>query len=160
MFIYSNSGSTGRNFEKVYAINPIINNSIIKVQSVAQTNALYKCSNYSFNNRTCQGDWIRIKKLNPGEEYLFYMYPFDPAFGEGSDVLVLKNITIDGSFSDWDAVISNPQNFVNDGIKGIDDLDSPQSANKDALEFAYTWNNDSFIYEIKPIFAYILSHIV
>jgi|Deesub1362B_J571_1020462.scaffolds.fasta_scaffold02516_2 uncharacterized membrane protein len=62
--------------------------------------------------------------------------------------VTLANITIDGSFEDWAGVLSDSDNYVNDGISGIDDQDNPQSK-RDITKFAYTWNSTHLFFYFK-----------
>lgn len=55
--------------------------------------------------------------------------------------MTLTTITIDGSFSDWQAVLSDTQNVVYDK-SGAADPDNPSTANRDLTRFAFTWDND------------------
>ena len=54
----------------------------------------------------------------------------------------LVNITIDGNATDWDAVLTNPNNQISDGLSGVDDLDVTQSADRDLRRYAVTWNEE------------------
>jgi len=70
-------------WEEVYAIDPTrINFSYATVFATAKGTKLYKCKQWDFNNRVCNGDWNFFVHLTPGQEYSFTLTPEDPAFGE------------------------------------------------------------------------------
>ncbi len=54
----------------------------------------------------------------------------------------LLNITVDGNMTDWSAILSDPDNVINDGVSGITDPDVTQTADKDIRKYAFTWNEE------------------
>jgi hypothetical protein len=62
--------------------------------------------------------------------------------GMETGIFTLVNITIDGDATDWDPVLQNPANQISDGLGGVDDLDTPQSADRDLRRYAVTWNEE------------------
>lgn len=64
------------------------------------------------------------------------------AFVEGS-------ITINGQFSDWAAVLADPQNTVSDGALGAGDLDNPGQTSSDLRNFALTWDATNLYFYFK-----------
>ncbi len=58
---------------------------------------------------------------------------------------VETTIAIDGDFSDWTAVLQEPQNVITDGAKGAGDPDDPGQTSSDLRIFALTWD-DSNLY--------------
>jgi cysteine-rich repeat protein len=62
--------------------------------------------------------------------------------GMETGIFTLVNITIDGDVADWDPVLQNPANQISDGLGGVDDLDTPQSADRDLRRYAVTWNEE------------------
>ena len=67
----------------VYAIDP---SQVIfeqgKLHAVAQGNALYKCKDWDFDARVCDGNWTLVQALVPGQPYVVEISSSDPAFGE------------------------------------------------------------------------------
>jgi len=131
-------------YNDIFAINPLLDAEFEEIiyTTIADGKNLYKCRVYDFKTRQCLGQWVRLRNdLVVGEPYSQVISALDPAFGEGSDQLVLKDIDIDGNFSDWAAVLDNSNNVVSDGISGSTDLDVIASAGKDLTKFALTWND-------------------
>ncbi|MBN1386607.1 hypothetical protein JW968_06580, partial [Candidatus Woesearchaeota archaeon] len=62
-----------------------------------------------------------------------------------------KTIVIDGDLSDWSGILGYPENYVIDLIEAMGDLDYPtiQSADKDMIKWAYTWNSTHVFYYFK-----------
>ncbi len=137
------------NYNQLFSFNPLLGARYdhIIYTAVADGPELYKCSFFDFEEDRCFGQWLRIRNdLVPGEIYTQKVFPGDPAFGEGSSKIVLRDITIDGNMSDWDAVLSSANNVIADGISGSTDLDVQQVGNsaRDLTKFAYTWNETYF----------------
>lgn len=43
---------------------------------------LWKCREWDFENQLCSGQWEKVRKLNPGEEYDIYVDANDPGYAE------------------------------------------------------------------------------
>ncbi|MFH1394215.1 MAG: LamG domain-containing protein, partial [Candidatus Micrarchaeota archaeon] len=70
----------------VYAIDPTALNfteATVRVPEARGT-ALYKCAEWDFDAQLCNGEWVKIMSLVPGEEYTFTLTPDDPAFAEAN----------------------------------------------------------------------------
>ncbi|MFN7991409.1 MAG: right-handed parallel beta-helix repeat-containing protein [Candidatus Micrarchaeia archaeon] len=74
----------GKNWSQAYAIDPTaLNFSSANVSVIAAGNALFKCMDWDFPNRSCNGEWVKVREdLVPGQEYSINLTPDDPAFGE------------------------------------------------------------------------------
>lgn len=139
------SGPPGVKFNELYVVNPRADmEGSFTVQ--AKGSKVYKCVQWDFANRICLGEWVNVLNVTPGEYYTLDFNGADPAYGEGSDYFTLKNITLDGSFIDWDAVFANPHNVISDGIDEVNDPDnaSIKTPNRDLILYAFTWNGDYF----------------
>lgn len=64
---------------------------------------------------------------------------------------VLTTITIDGNVSDWDAVLANPMNYQTDLSEEAGDLDNPGTADRDLVNFAYTWDNQYLYFYFRRV---------
>ncbi|MFC1704985.1 hypothetical protein ACFLZ6_01500, partial [Nanoarchaeota archaeon] len=67
------------------------------------------------------------------------------------DIPVLVNITIDGNMDDWDGVRVNDKNFVSDPTEGAGDLDTGMTADRDLVEFAFTWNPETLYFYFRRL---------
>jgi len=133
----------GVRFDELYVLNPRADiRGTFKAK--AKGSRIYKCAEWDFQARFCRGDWVNILNVTPGGYYTIDFDSADPAYGEGSDYFTLTTITIDGDMSDWDAVLSNPNNIISDGVSGIDDLDVGQTADRDLVLYAFTWDDNYF----------------
>jgi hypothetical protein len=67
----------------------------------------------------------------------------------------LTTIIVNGDVSDWDGILTNSKNYVVDGISGgvNGDLDATQSAARDVVLFAYTWNDTNIFFYFKRVFS-------
>ena len=69
------------NFTKLYALNPhLTTNATVNVRATGEE--LYKCKDWNFTNQSCDGEWIKVMDLTPGEEYNLTLSPEDPGFAE------------------------------------------------------------------------------
>ena len=130
-------------YNDIFSFNPVIDAEYdgIIYSAIADGPNLYKCSFFDFETQRCFGQWLRIRNdLTAGEIYTHLVLPEDPAFGEGSDKLVLRTIEIDGDFTDWDVVVDNANNVITDGISRPADADIINNAKYNLMKFAYTWN--------------------
>lgn len=72
-------------FDSLYALNPSpsldFSEAIVSVK--ASSSHLYKCSEWDFFSRTCNGNWSLLRAdLIPGEYYTITINRTDPGFGE------------------------------------------------------------------------------
>ena len=68
-------------------------------------------------------------------------------FASNSFPFIETTINIDGNFTDWSAVLQDPQNSITDGAKGAGDPDNPGQTSSDLRVFALTWdNNNIYVY--------------
>ena len=71
------------NSVQTYAIDPTaINFSSAEVTAIATGDTLFKCKEWNFESQTCEGEWVIIKSITPGQEYTFTLTPEDPGFME------------------------------------------------------------------------------
>ncbi|MBD3209963.1 hypothetical protein GF318_01125 [Candidatus Micrarchaeota archaeon] len=134
-------GPPGVRFTELYAVNPKADVSGT-FTARAKGSRVYKCADWDFESRACLGEWKNILNVTPGEYYTIEFNSTDPAYGEGSDYFTLRSITVDGEFEDWEAVLSNPNNVIEDGIQGVNDNDAGQTADRDLTLYAFTWDED------------------
>ncbi len=66
-----------------YAIDPSsIEFEYANVTVNAKGGEVYKCEEWDFENRNCEGEWEFMMSITPGEDYTFSITPDDPAFAE------------------------------------------------------------------------------
>ena len=66
-----------------YAINPekeVFDEG--QLTATAKGTELWKCADWNFAERTCIGEWIKIKDLQPGKDYTITFNARDPAYTE------------------------------------------------------------------------------
>ena len=66
-----------------FAVDPsslIFNESTISM--VAKGTELYKCAEWNFQEKICEGTWEKVMDIVPGKEYEIEITPDDPAFAE------------------------------------------------------------------------------
>ena len=65
--------------------------------------------------------------------------------------LTLRPIVVDGTMSDWNDVLVDPDNAFPDRAGGFGDPDTPtiQSADRDARGFAFTWDTNNLYFWIR-----------
>ncbi|MEM2173911.1 MAG: hypothetical protein QW199_00300 [Candidatus Pacearchaeota archaeon] len=68
---------------EVYAIDPTaLNFTEALVTITAKGNELWKCKEWDFTERKCNGEWTYLMAIVPGEDYSFTLTPEDPAYAE------------------------------------------------------------------------------
>ncbi len=79
------TNDTGR-FSRAFAIDLTnFNMSHVNVTATAVGNTLYKCTNYTFSNVTCNDNYEFLQSLIPGQNYTFTLNSsLDPGFGDQS----------------------------------------------------------------------------
>ncbi|MFC1753477.1 Ig-like domain-containing protein [Thermoproteota archaeon] len=98
-------------FVKVYAIDPTgVNFTSAEVTATATGSMLFKCKAWNFTLQECQGDWVKIADITPGEDYIFILTPDDPGLAESSGTffegfesnsLVTNNWSTSGAGDPW-----------------------------------------------------------
>lgn len=73
----------GKNSKQAYAIDPTsLDFDEAEVTVRAKGRELFKCAEWDFDSRICNGKWVKVMDLVPGELYTFTITPDDPAFAE------------------------------------------------------------------------------
>ncbi|MBN2141935.1 hypothetical protein JW711_01270, partial [Candidatus Woesearchaeota archaeon] len=68
---------------QAYAIDPTsIHFTSGTLSATASGEELWKCADWNFTQRTCEGSWQKVMKLTPGTEYTIDIGPQDPAYME------------------------------------------------------------------------------
>ena len=68
---------------QAYAIDPTsLTFTEAEVTVTAKGNELYKCAEWDFESQTCNGEWVKIMRLTPGENYTIILNSTDPAYAE------------------------------------------------------------------------------
>ena len=84
-----------------YAIDPSsIEFEYANVTVSAKGNRVYKCEDWNFDSRICEGEWEFMMSITPGEDYTFSITPDDPAFAEVpiAECRAQSNTATSGSF--------------------------------------------------------------
>ncbi|MCX8194128.1 MAG: hypothetical protein N3G19_02075, partial [Candidatus Pacearchaeota archaeon] len=74
---------SSREAVRIYAIDPTqleFKEAIVTVE--AKGNELWKCKEWDFDSRQCNGEWTYLMNIVPGEDYSFTLTPEDPAYAE------------------------------------------------------------------------------
>jgi|GEM_PF-4557177 len=115
----------GKNWEMVYAIDPTAATfSTGTVTATAVGDELYKCKEWNFTTVTCEGTWVKIMDLTPGQDYSVEISTADPGFAEASvrtgytqasdvgEIIVTGSIPslIDTVVNEFGATVFNPTN--------------------------------------------------
>jgi len=89
-----------KGFVEIYAIDPTsIEFESANVTVTAKGRILYKCKDWDFTNRACQGNWTKLMDISPGQNYTFSLTMHDPGFAEVSIAeCAAEDIGIKGSF--------------------------------------------------------------
>ncbi|MCP4646656.1 MAG: hypothetical protein GY852_02830, partial [bacterium] len=73
----------GKYTSQAYAIDPTkLSFTEAEVTVTARGSELYKCAEWEFDSQICNGDWVKIMDITPGENYTFTLTPLDPAYAE------------------------------------------------------------------------------
>ena len=79
---------------QTYAIDPTaINFTNANVTVTAKGDTLQKCKDWNFENQTCEGEWITVQSITPGQQYTFTLTAEDPGFME--IILITKATHLD-----------------------------------------------------------------
>jgi hypothetical protein len=143
-------------YNNVFAANLVLTApySYSTLYFVASAPSLYKCRVFDFEDQICYGQWIKVlDDLVVGQVYSINLTRGDPAFGEGTDKLVLTTITVNGNMTDWAAVLDNSNNIITDGVSGIDDPDNPTTVSRDLTKFAFTWDSNNFYTYFRRVYG-------
>ncbi|MEE9525615.1 MAG: hypothetical protein V3V78_03360, partial [Candidatus Woesearchaeota archaeon] len=125
----------------LYAINPLINLSpgqtfTVTVTASATSNVLYKCVDWNFTSRTCEGTWILSKIINPGQDYIITLNSTDPGFGEDNITANLTSAIHVGS-DVLSFLISKDDNYYSADVK--------DASKKLYLNFTHNITNQSIL---------------
>ncbi|MCX6709092.1 MAG: DNRLRE domain-containing protein, partial [Candidatus Woesearchaeota archaeon] len=106
----------GVSWAQVYAIDPTSTNFTSGVVEVtAKGTSLYKCKDWNFDARECDGEWLLVAEdMVPGNSYLLELTPDDPGFGE---VIVTKQPGSEGKDTH---IISTSSNYNYGADTGMD----------------------------------------
>jgi len=78
----------GKETKQAYAIDPTsFNFTEGEVSVTAKGSELYKCAEWAYDEQKCNGKWIKIMELIPGEEYIVLINATDPAYAEYNSTL-------------------------------------------------------------------------
>jgi len=93
--ITSNEGPQGHHeFLKGFALDPTsIQFTDGNITATAAGDTLWKCAAWNFSLGICQGSWVPIQKIIPGQRYNITLTPDDPAFTETGVVTINTNLT-------------------------------------------------------------------
>jgi len=73
----------GKYTSQAYAIDPTkLSFTEAEVTVTARGSELYKCAEWEFDSQICNGDWVKLMDIIPGENYTFTLTPLDPAYAE------------------------------------------------------------------------------
>jgi hypothetical protein len=76
--------SDNQGFLELYAVNPLTNFTNATITATAKGNILYKCANWNFAARTCDGSWAAVADIRPGQDYNITINATDPGLAEGN----------------------------------------------------------------------------
>ncbi len=114
-----------RTWVNAFAIDPTnVSFTDATVYATAVGTELYKCKDWSFNTSTCDGVWIKVMDIVPGQDYTITITPNDPGFAEAvittgtTNLGDISNISISASivspFESWPTatsiIVNNPTN--------------------------------------------------
>ncbi len=86
-------------FKEVYAIDPsALNFTDATVTAVAKGTRLYKCKEWDFDQQTCNGEWVKLMDITPGQEYTFTLTADDPGFAESITICEAESLA---PFNSW-----------------------------------------------------------
>ncbi|MEM2873973.1 MAG: PGF-pre-PGF domain-containing protein [Candidatus Nanoarchaeia archaeon] len=78
-------------YTEIYAIDPTaLNFTEATVTVTAKGSELWKCKDWDFEARRCNGKWIYLMNILPGENYSFILTPEDPAYAELSPQYIIE----------------------------------------------------------------------
>jgi hypothetical protein len=81
---------------KAFGIDPsLLSFESGNISVIASGSELWKCQNWSFAEQECRGEWVKIKDIIPGREYLIEISPEDPGYAEtGLAPLTLNKVNL------------------------------------------------------------------
>jgi len=82
------SSPENTSWKRLFAIDIPLEFNSGKMETVAVGTQLWKCVDWNFTNRSCDGEWTFEDELTAGEDYKIKLKPGDPAWGEA-----VENIT-------------------------------------------------------------------
>jgi len=82
-YLSPNALPFGKSARQAFAIDPTkLNFASGEVSVLARGSELYKCAEWDFESRLCNGEWLKQMDLTPGEIYTIIIGPDDPAWAE------------------------------------------------------------------------------
>ncbi|MFH2101157.1 MAG: right-handed parallel beta-helix repeat-containing protein [Candidatus Micrarchaeota archaeon] len=140
-------------YEQAYAINPAGVNSA-EATITAKGNIVEKCREWDFATRTCNGEWIVLTRVVPGENYTIAIDSADPGFRESLSVINVQSFPEVGGL--WtvqfnttgtaDLTISAVNGTTWTNFGDSEDLRFLEVRCGDAI-MPYSWVNDSVLIE-------------
>lgn len=119
-------GPAEQTIMETYAIDPTALNFETATATVTATGTqLYKCKDWSFEQQVCNGEWIFLQSITPGESYTLNLTPDDPAFSE----------TQQPNGAGKDTWISSTSTNENNGANDILRVKSTSGDNRILLQF-------------------------
>ncbi|MBD3389455.1 hypothetical protein GF415_00680, partial [Candidatus Micrarchaeota archaeon] len=71
----------GKNTKQAFAIDPTdFEFTEGQITMVSRGSELYKCAEWNYPEQLCEGKWVKIQDLTPGEEFTIKISPADPAY--------------------------------------------------------------------------------
>ena len=71
----------GKNTKQAFAIDPTdFEFSEGEITLVSKGTELYKCAEWNYDEEACEGKWIKVMDVAPGEEFTITIGPDDPAY--------------------------------------------------------------------------------
>ena len=103
------------------------------LKAIAKGNALFKCKEWNFTARTCNGEWAKIMELTPGAEYSVPLSQGDPAYGEANITIINVQSfpTVGGNWT----VMFNTTGTADLTIKAVDGTTWSNSNENNQLKF-------------------------
>ncbi|MEM7815005.1 MAG: hypothetical protein QXF55_01535, partial [Candidatus Aenigmatarchaeota archaeon] len=78
-------------FVEVYAIDPTaLNFTEATVTATAKGTELWKCKDWNFEARRCDGEWAYLMSITPGQDYTFTLTSEDPGYAELSPQYIIE----------------------------------------------------------------------
>ncbi len=146
----------GVEWREVFAIDPAGTRfSDGNIVITAKGRMLYKCSSWDFSGRRCNGSWVKVMDIVPGENYTINISQGDPAFGEADiDILNVQSYPVVGGV--WE-VRFETRGTENLTIRTVDGTSWSENGNGTDLRFlgiacgnrsvSYEWVNGSVFIE-------------
>ncbi len=128
---------------------------------------LWKCRDWDFETQSCSGQWEKLRKLNPGEEYDIFVDANDPGYAETGVATVnsVKPVYLPGDKAELIMVVLDNSGYPVSGADvtlkvtsplGIETIISGISITETAkgvyeAAFIDTWETGDYILEVRAI---------